>query len=388
MMMMMMMMIMITMMVMMMMMMTMVVMMMMMMMIVMVMVVMIMTMMTMMTAGGEGAPVLGPGVLCGAGGGVRRDGRDELQPSGQVEAAPPDLRQRRTGVRLEASQHGAWAGLKGPFETCLASCERSLSCLLRQLVCPGWFDSKFLLLDVRRFDYNDFPLNVGLAVAVTYDSCPALLEDQLSCLFVDASSITSDIGGYIASQYWLSVGFVTSKPDTVHVFLVDESLAGLCQLSGKDSWERGFFSFSPSSARDVWDHHSYEETPVALQLTRRRELRRGWGWGWTNRPPTQDVNSYRAEVRPQGFDKGRMILDDPALAYPVLAPGDVSSVRASWSDEDYRIRTVTPLMDEFWRDNGTNSYYFNLAVSQFSEVVTYTQHDPVDPVALLGIYGT
>jgi hypothetical protein len=45
-------------------------------------------------------------------------------------------------------------------------------------------------------------------------------------------------------------------------------------------------------------------------------------------------------------------------------------------------------MEEFWRGNGSDSWYVYLGISQVDEVVTYTQQDLVDPVALLGIYGT
>jgi hypothetical protein len=238
--------------------------------------------------------------------------------------------------------------------------------------------------------FNDHPSNVGLAVAVTNDSCPAL--PLPSCVFVDASPIRSHIGGYATYEYYLAVGVRASEPpDFAHVFLVDGSLASLCQSSTDDFFAkvRGHFVFSPSSARDMRDTRSLELTPVWLQLTRRRELARGgerwWRWGW-GRTATRDRNFYQAELGPRVVFKRTTILSYSPLLYPLLAAEGVDSVRAQWADEAYRNSTVTPLMEEFWRDNGTNSYYFAMDINQRSEVVTYTQHDPVDPVALLGSY--
>jgi hypothetical protein len=237
-------------------------------------------------------------------------------------------------------------------------------------------------------------------------------------VFVDASSIRSDIGAY-SFQYYLAVGFAAGKPPAIlNVYLVDEPLVSFCQSSRDDSPMRGYFTSFPSSARDMRDHLSVEVTPVALQLTRRSELVRGGerGWGWGGQTPTHDRNSYRAEVTPKIAFDDSTILAFPETAYPVLALQNISSVRAQWTDEAYRTSTVTPLIkvrkrmsvarmavglvimrrrrmimtmapaQEFWRDNDTNSYYFHLSITQYSEVVTYTQHDPVDPMALLGIY--
>jgi hypothetical protein len=165
-------------------------------------------------------------------------------------------------------------------------------CLLWQLVCPLSDSASFLLYQVTRMDRdpgfdNSDPSNVGLAVTVAKDSCPTALGS--SCVFVDTSHITSAISGYLSYQYYLTLGFRASEPsDVVEVSLVDQSLAGFGGLS-----ERGRFSFSPSSARVMRDTRSYEATPVALQLTRRRKLKTvwrwpwwwPWGWKWRNKSP-------------------------------------------------------------------------------------------------------
>jgi hypothetical protein len=255
-------------------------------------------------------------------------------------------------------------------------------------------EGNFLLYELSRVDqglhdHNDFRSNFGLAVATTEDSCPLLW--RWSCLFVDASSIGTDIRGYLGYQYMLGVGLqANAPPAAVHVYLVDESLASLCQRPADVFSEgvRGFFTFSPSSAQDMRDYNSTEATGVLLQLTRRRELARGGGGGGGgNMTHTRDRNSYRAEFLHPSSLNNMTIFDSPADLYPLITAGDVASVRTRWSDEAYRLGIVTPLMEEFWRGNGTNSYYFLLTIFQLSEVVTYTQHDPVDPVALLGIYG-
>jgi hypothetical protein len=278
-----------------------------------------------------------------------------------------------------------------------------LSLAWAQLVCPtsdsDSFDPKSLFYQVLRVDQgfndrNEYPSNVGLGVAVSNHWCPTLPVYLSSCLFVDASSIRTHIAGYWSYPILLTVGLRASTPPaTVTVYLVDESLASLCQGSQDAFWEglRGSFRLIPSSARDMWDHRSTDWTPVVLQLTRRRELARGgkqgWGLGWCGRNHIRDHNSYRAELQPEGAINDVLILVHPETVYPALPPENVSSVRARWSDAAYRKSTVTPLMDEFWRNDGTDSYYFTLNVGQLSEVVTYTQHDPVDPLVLLGIYG-
>jgi hypothetical protein len=351
--------------------------------------------------------VLGPDVLCRAHGDLRRDDRHQLQPGGAVPAGPPHLGQRRHRPPLAAAQHGKWVpGSQHPFERrdswhefCGVSKSRVL--FVGQVVCPYAATSgvhiNFLLYMMARQDQGpgwssangqSGVSNMGLAVArnnAPGSGCPALRQ----CLFVDASPIRSEIGHYWDFQYALAVGFTMEEPPLdVAVYLVDEPLDRLCKSPGDDfSWAtRGYFTFSPSSARDMWSSWSTVMTRVMLQLTRRRGLVTGWGW-WAR---TRDRNLYRAELpSPLGSDNSTFFESTSwADAYPVVGPGEVASTRARWADEAYRNSTILPRMEEFWRDNGTNSYYFHLRVKQFSEVVTYTQHDPVDPVALLGIYGT
>jgi hypothetical protein len=287
--------------------------------------------------------------------------------------------------------------VKESCRTCPAS--RACSGFLRQLVCPYStsvsYRPRLLLYEVARIDQNNDRSNnqlsnVGLVDAVTRGLCPAWA--RRSCVFVDASSIESDIGGYSSGNlYHLAVGFQASPPpSSVTIYLVDDSLASLCQRPEIDFFGglRGSFSLVPSSARDVRDHRSVEVTPVLLQLTRRRELVRGgkpgWGWGWWDRTHTRDRNSYRATLEPNVVYANLTIFADTSTTYPVLAPEDVSSTTARWSEEAYRNSTVTPLLKEFWRDNGTSSYYINLGMAQLGEVVTYTQH-PTDPVALSAV---
>jgi hypothetical protein len=246
-------------------------------------------------------------------------------------------------------------------------------------------------MDQNMTSSNDNLANVGVAVSLTQDSCPALPYPR--CVFVDASPIRTNIDGYLSWEYFLNVGFrASAAPAYVGVFLVDGPLASLCQRTQGGVLERarGMFSLPPSSARDMGDSGLVEATPVMLQLTRRRELarggKRGWGWGWEGKKPTR--NSYHAEIRPKRVLHNKTSFSDPRFLYPVLASEDVSSTCAQWADAAYRHSTVTPLVEEFSHDNGTNSYYLYLNIGQLGEVVTYTQHDPVEAVALLGIYGT
>jgi hypothetical protein len=231
---------------------------------------------------------------------------------------------------------GPWSKGCGEGWTTL---RRACSLWLPQLICLDTVDPKFLSYEVHRSDQgwdglNGHLSNVGLAVAVTKDSCPDFPVHQTGCVFVDASSIQSDIGGYVDWEYSLVVGCSAgSPPNYAEVQVMDEPLASLCQTSEDNFWgaalgaARGWLLLpAPSSARD---HTSGEVTEVLLQLTRRRQLVRGkgLGWGWGGKTHTRDRNSYRVETQPRVI-KHLTVLDDPALAYPVLAPGDVSSVRA------------------------------------------------------------
>jgi hypothetical protein len=264
---------------------------------------------------------------------------------------------------------------------------------LWQLFCPVGDDLRFIMYEAYAGNHWDKSsgananlANFGLAVAVTsdYNSCPVLAYVNKACLFVNTSSIavpsTEDA---IPSPIELVVALHSTSPGTVDVFMLDGSLESLCRGSADDMHKavRGYAGIPARPARDLWDQELYCSTELILQLTRWRGAQ---GAGYRNSYSAAPVQLTTANdaTTPRTFSR-----DDAGYVYPVLAPGEVASARNQWSSAAYHKSTAETLIDTYGHDNATNSYYFDVAVLQTREVVTYTQHSAVDPVILLGVYG-
>jgi hypothetical protein len=250
-----------------------------------------------------------------------------------------------------------------------------------QLFCPYADNTHFLMYKVttgRDLDSwaNSHLSNFGLATAVTADlsSCPILTSVSPTCLFVNASSLPIVKNG-ADGGFRLMVGFTaTDIAASVDVYFLDEPLEKLCAGSKEDLWAAVGKStgIAASYAPSAWNKGLYEVTRLDLQLTR-----------W------EDDNVYTALALLPSIDTTSAPFDGPDAenVYPVLAPGEVGKKRPDWAKAAYRNRTAWALIDEYSKDNGTNSWYFDVDVRKSYDVVTYLENNTDDYVFTLGVYG-